>query len=949
MYIDPFSSQNPFSSQKSAGYCIIDPKDHTVHWCDEEFLEFAGKERDEVIGSPIHGLVKKVRTPDEPLEEWRDGDSKLFIREEDGARYFCRVFLKGKERWIHLNFRKVDTEQESGLDPFHEIFYEVSPDILVMGDLREQRFLRVNPSFYRLLGYSEEETLNSDFFELCHPDDRETLKRSLELIAQGHPMEGVSMRGLKKEGGTKWIEWSGFADSFNQTFYAVGRDVDQEVKVKQELVEREHWYYSLFESSPVAKIIHDGDVVVDLNQEVLNLMGEKDKGLFLYGHPEDFFPLQRRRAFRERIRKVLKEGKPFISFSTSVKRNDGTYLDIEIDGGPVRYEGSPCVHLVIRDVSARREAEKKLERREAEYRTIVEGMPEGVFMLAPEDQEGSNMRFEFANHRFLEDRGVEREDIIGKGIFRVLREYDVEGLLRKLRTAFLEKRMVEYEFRLELDEGVKTFSERVIPFLNEEGVCIRLIGMSRDVTEEKRVEGELERLALITKETENGIMITDPDGLTEWINDGMIRLTGYELDDLKGRKPGELLQGAETDPKEIEKMSRAIENQEQVTVELLNYKKNGSPFWVRVHIQPIFGEGGRLQGFFSIQTDMTERRLMEDRLRSSEKQFRQLVENMNEGILSVDENYNVRYVNDFLLDRMGLRREEVEKENLIEFMKKHAPEYKEPLEEVYEERKEGKEGQDEYYLKNHKTGEAVPFLVSGNPLFDEEGNFVGDIAIFTDLSERKELERKVLNAVIQTQESERKRFAEDLHDGIGQILSGVKMQLQSLEGEADNEVVSDVRNMIEQAIEETRTITHDLMPNELRDFGLIKAVENLIQRMWKSHGIHVEFNAPEEELELPEELQVAAYRIFQELLNNVLKHSKAENVTFRIEKKKSSLEFLVEDDGIGFDPKPPKEGVGTTNIKRRADLFGGSVNIRSKPGKGTQVEGRIPLKGQGAG
>lgn len=122
------------------------------------------------------------------------------------------------------------------------------------------------------------------------------------------------------------------------------------------------------------------------------------------------------------------------------------------------------------------------------------------------------------------------------------------------------------------------------------------------------------RLAAVAAHTSNGVILTDANGLTQWVNDGFTRITGYSFADVEGRKPGDVLQGPETDPSTVKHMQRCLARREGFKVELLNYHRSGRKIWLEIEVQPILDEQGRLTSFMAIETDITSRRQSQLRL-----------------------------------------------------------------------------------------------------------------------------------------------------------------------------------------------------------------------------------------------------------------------------------------------------------------------------------------------
>lgn len=139
-------------------------------------------------------------------------------------------------------------------------------------------------------------------------------------------------------------------------------------------------------------------------------------------------------------------------------------------------------------------------------------------------------------------------------------------------------------------------------------------------------EAQLARLSRVASQTTNGVIITDLDGKVEWINEGFTRISGYTLDDLRGRTPGSVLQGAETDPATVAQIRAALQRRESFVVELINYARDGRPYWIRISCDPLLDASGRPQGFIAIQADVTDEKTAAERLRDSERRLNAVIE-----------------------------------------------------------------------------------------------------------------------------------------------------------------------------------------------------------------------------------------------------------------------------------------------------------------------------------
>lgn len=209
-----------------------------------------------------------------------------------------------------------------------------------------------------------------------------------------------------------------------------------------------------------------------------------------------------------------------------------------------------------------------------------------------------------------------------------------------------------------------------------------------------------------------------------------------------------------------------------------------------------------------------------------------------------------------------------------------------------------------------------------------------------------EQERKLVAAqsVMKGQEEERSRLARDLHDGVGGLLSGVKLSMSNMKGnvflsEENAHSFENVISQLDQSIAELRRVSHNMMPEALIKFGLKEALENYCENINLSGKIKVQLQTYGMEKRMEQSTEIIIYRMIQELLNNVIKHADAKNVLIQLVRKEDHFNLTVEDDGKGFDAEgiETKAGAGLANIKARAEYLNGNVDIVSKNGEGTSV------------
>ncbi len=208
----------------------------------------------------------------------------------------------------------------------------------------------------------------------------------------------------------------------------------------------------------------------------------------------------------------------------------------------------------------------------------------------------------------------------------------------------------------------------------------------------------------------------------------------------------------------------------------------------------------------------------------------------------------------------------------------------------------------------------------------------------------KERQLVAAQSILEGQEQERSRLAKDLHDGVGGLLSGVKLSLSTMKGnvflsEESAQAVGTVIQQLDQSIAELRRVSHNMMPEALINFGLKEALENYCENLNLSGEIKVQLQAYGMEERMKQEKEIILYRIVQELLNNILKHAGARNVLIQLIREEDCFTLTVEDDGKGFNIQEAekKGGAGIANVKARVVYLEGTVDFQSVPGEGTSV------------
>jgi PAS domain S-box-containing protein len=390
--------------------------------------------------------------------------------------------------------------------------------------------------------------------------------------------------------------------------------------------------------------------------------------------------------------------------------------------------------------------------------------------------------------------------------------------------------------------------------------------------------------------------------------------------------------------------------------------------------------------------NITERKRAEEALRRSESQYRLLLEQASDGIHTYDLRGDFIETNPKLCEMLGYTREELLRLNVRDII---PPEDLARAPIRFDELQAGRTLLTERHLLR-KDGTLLPVEISGRMIQDGVLQ-----SIIRDISERKraegelhraydELERRVeertaelaranatlkeeiaerlraeearkelLRRLVTAQEEERRRISRELHDQMGQQLAALMMGLKALDADSHGRqsalhTLRQLQEMTDQLAREVHTLAWGLRPPALDDLGLHTAVSNYVEEWAERSRVPVDFHsAGFEGARLPLSHETALYRIAQEALTNVFKHSGADRVSFILERRGDHVLVVVEDNGKGFDVEAPTETpavgrkLGLLGMRERAALLGGTLNVESSPGAGTSVFVRIPVNAGG--
>ena len=346
-------------------------------------------------------------------------------------------------------------------------------------------------------------------------------------------------------------------------------------------------------------------------------------------------------------------------------------------------------------------------------------------------------------------------------------------------------------------------------------------------------------------------------------------------------------------------------------------------------------------------------------LKGSEHAYRVLIESMNEGALTLTIDKTILYANRSFARMVKCPLEQVTGSSFRRFLSAEDRAKFRPLM-----RRAGKSGSKIQVLLNAGDGSQMPVQISIRPL-PKNGFKIAPLAmVVTDLTAARrseELLRILTHRVVQTQEAERGRVALELHDTITQMLCAVLVRSQTLadklparDREAKREAIK-LRELLGETAEEVERISRNLRPSVLDELGLVDVLRDTSTEFAGRTGISLKLACVPLAVRLPRDIELTLYRILQDALKNVEKHSTARHVTVCLTRPAGFIQLVIHDDGIGFNPdhlpvgRKGKSGLGLLGMRERAAYVNGAFKVKSGRRAGTEIEVRIPLPPRATG
>lgn len=738
-------------------------------------------------------------------------------------------------------------------------------------------------------------------------------------------------------------------------------------------------YCSLIEQIPA--IVYTGAIdetitTLFVSPQVKNILGytqeeyRKDPDIWRKRlHPED---RERVLAHASRCMATLE---PFSS-EYRMLRADGSIVWFRDEALIVQDTSGEPLFLqgVMIDITEQKQMEEQLRESEERYRMIFNHSPLGIMYF---DRNGLIVD---CNDKFLELFNSCRDSLIGSEMRDLLGDPEITSTV--LDSVSGEAGYHELEGHLAVKNEQNSLRCFFSGIKSENGDLQGCLCMAEDIQLRLKVEeavrqSEARYRAIVEAQTDLVSRFL-ADGTLTFVNEAYCRYFGESREELIGSRfwhhvPSEEIRQTLRDHIASLSLQNPVANIEH---EVLTAE--GEVRWQQWTDLAIFDNHGNIVDIQAVGRDITERKKAELALQEAHQQLQDIIEFLPDATFVIDKDRKVIAWNRAIEEMTGVKKDQIlgkgNYAHAAPFYGEARPilidlvvDDKTGFEERYDfvERK-GNTIYGEVFVPNTYGGKGAYLWGTASPLLDSSGQMIGAIQSIRDITARKHAEDAILQSekqlrflssrLLSAHEEERKRIARELHDGIGQSLAAVKFfvenTLKSAEtGEADQIVRSleTLVPMIQNTLQEARRIYTGLRPSMLDDLGIVATIGWFCREFCKAYpGIYLEAKVDISEEDVPEDLKIVIFRIIQEAMNNVAKHSGAEFADICLTKIGDTLRLNIEDNGKGFDldsvlgKHPHERGLGLTGMKERTELSGGTFVLKSFLDEGTMIAAAWP-------
>ncbi len=482
------------------------------------------------------------------------------------------------------------------------------------------RFLYVNKRFAEITGYQREELIGQDFRIILDEESKELVAERYRRRQQGEDVPSLyEFNVLRKDGSIRRVEIRStiITDSHGQVqTIAQILDITERKELEREILHERDLLHALMDNIPDKIYFKDTEFrFTRVNKAMARVLGLKSPREAIGRSELEFFDEETGREILQDEQTIIQTGKPLVDKIERIRYPDGSQHWISVTKVPLRDSAGNIVGLVgiSRDITDRIQAEAALKESEERYRNLIEQSNDAIYLLF-------NNRFEIINRRFTEMFGITQEEANSPdfNFLQLVAPKSIPFLQERIRRQQRgEKLEPIYEFTAIDKFGNEIDCEVSVSYINYKG-GVATQGILRDISERKRAERQLSRLAAVVEQSSESVVITDVEGNIEYVNPAFEKTTGYTLEEVLGQNP-RVLKSGHHDDQFYKELWETITSGLIWKGSFINRKKDGTLYYEDATIFPIKDKNGHIINFAAVKRDVTPERMLEEQVRQAQK------------------------------------------------------------------------------------------------------------------------------------------------------------------------------------------------------------------------------------------------------------------------------------------------------------------------------------------
>ncbi|WP_160290182.1 PAS domain S-box protein [Flavihumibacter solisilvae] len=807
--------------------------------------------------------------------------------------------------------------------------------------------------------------VGTNILDVIPHDTTEPIRSSFARVFLGEQVDYDL--SINKHGLPEWVRVSYSPvkdeDGFVKSVYVATRNISERKRAEQEKKEVEARFKTLVDKCLVGVYMIQNDRFVYINPSFAEIFGFSQEELIRKMPVMDLVLEEDRPFVESNLRSRLDYDIESLRYEFRGIKKDGSVIWVEAFGSRTRLKGGIAVIGTLIDITERRKSNESVRESEAKYRILVENAPEALVVYDLVERRMVNVS-ESACRLFR----MSQEELLTKGPEELSPVYQPDGrrsdvaAMEKLQEALVGAKP-SFEWMHKDSEGKLIPCEvRLVRLPSENRQLVR--GSLVDITERKRIEKEKEKARYELKERikelttlyKSGQLVQSEDLSINEVLQQIVSILpgGWRYSDIAAAR---IVVG----DKEYRTANYVDGPHKQLSGFITSDNIPGFVEIVYLEERPDEIEGPFVteeRKMINMHSEMIRiflnRRNAENALHESQANLNAIFHTTDTVYALADKDLRLVSYNDaavkFAREELGLQAKLGSSLSDYFPASRHA-ELIRRINEVLSGRAVNYEAK---YVQ--PDGSLHWYDVKIFPTNDKEENVSGFLLAMTNLTEKKALEqrmlaqrireqRKITRAMIEAEEKERNKIGQELHDNVNQILASTNLYLAIARDHVEErlEFVEKSIELLNSAIQEIRLLSHQHV-TPLKRINLKDIIQSLANELARNAGldISVQYNVPLQ-FRIDNDLKLNIYRILQELLNNILKHSRATEVNIYIEVCENYLRMAVTDNGVGFDVRKKKKGIGIANIINRVESYNGEIQLQSEPDKGCRIDITVPL------